>query len=80
MTPDEVLAVARAGQRHAKESCSRSANGQRIHDSVRDDLARFGHKTMSSYLREMWHVLRRPAATARQPGAHGRDEIVSLRG
>ncbi len=83
MTPDEVLAVARAGQRQGcKEALfSLGERPEEIYDSVRADLARFGHKTMSSYLREMCERVLNE--TGLQPhvnqGLMERDEIVSLR-
>jgi 7,8-didemethyl-8-hydroxy-5-deazariboflavin synthase CofG subunit len=83
MTPDEVLAVARAGQRQGcKEALfSLGERPEEIYDVVRDDLARFGHRTMSSYLREMCELVL--TETGLQPhvnqGIMDRDEIVSLR-
>jgi FO synthase len=49
MSPDEVLAVARAGRRQGcKEALfSLGERPEEIYDFVRDDLARFGHKTLS---------------------------------
>ncbi len=83
MTPDEVLAVARAGRRQGcKEALfSLGERPEEIYDFVRDDLARFGHKTMSSYVREMCELVLKE--TGLQPhvnqGIMDRDEIVSLR-
>ena len=83
MTPDEVLAVARAGARQGcKEALfSLGERPEEIYDVVRDDLARYGHRTMSSYVREMCELVLRK--TGLQPhvnqGIMERDEIVSLR-
>ncbi len=83
MTPDEVLAVARAGARQGcKEALfSLGERPEEIYDVVRDDLARYGHRTMSSYVREMCELVLRE--TGLQPhvnqGIMERDEIVSLR-
>src|SRR6202521_1172125 len=83
MSPDEVLAVARAGARQGcKEALfSLGERPEEIYESVRDDLARFGHATTSSYLREMAGLVLRE--TGLQPhinqGLMERDEIVSLR-
>ncbi len=83
MSPDEVLAVARAGQRQGcKEALfSLGERPEETYDFVRDDLARFGHKTTSSYVREMAELVLRE--TGLQPhinqGLMERDEIVSLR-
>ncbi len=83
MTPDEVLAVARAGQRQGcKEALfSLGERPEEIYDVVRGDLARYGHRTMSSYVREMCERVLRE--TGLQPhvnqGIMERDEIVSLR-
>jgi FO synthase len=83
MTPDEVLAVARAGARQGcKEALfSLGERPEEIYENVRTDLARFGHATMSSYLREMAELVLRE--TGLQPhinqGLMERDEIVSLR-
>jgi FO synthase len=83
MTPDEVLAVARAGARQGcKEALfSLGERPEEIYDVVRADLARYGHRTMSSYLREMCDLVLRK--TGLQPhvnqGIMERDEIVSLR-
>jgi 7,8-didemethyl-8-hydroxy-5-deazariboflavin synthase CofG subunit len=83
MTPDEVLSVARAGARQGcKEALfSLGERPEEVYDFVRDDLARFGHRTMSSYLREMCDLVLRE--TGLQPhvnqGVMERDEIVALR-
>lgn len=83
MTPDEVLAVARAGARQGcKEALfSLGERPEEIYEGVRADLARFGHATMSSYLREM--AERVLCETGLQPhinqGLMERDEIISLR-
>ncbi len=83
MTPDEVLAVARAGARQGcKEALfSLGERPEEIYDVSRDDLARFGHRTTSSYLREMCELVLRE--TGLQPhvnqGIMERDEIASLR-
>jgi FO synthase len=83
MSPDEVLAVARAGKRQGcKEALfSLGERPEETYDFVRDDLARFGHKTTSSYLREMAELVLRE--TGLQPhinqGLMEREEIVSLR-
>ena len=80
MSPDEVLAVARAGARQGcKEALfSLGERPEEIYDFVRDDLARFGHETTSSYLREMAELVLRE--TGLQPhinqGLMERDEIV----
>ena len=83
MSPDEVLAVARAGARQGcKEALfSLGERPEETYDFVRDDLARFGHKTTSFYLREMCELVLRE--TGLQPhvnqGLMERAEIVSLR-
>jgi FO synthase len=83
MSPDEVLAVARAGQRQGcKEALfSLGERPEEIYDFVRDDLARYGHTTMSSYLREMCELVLRK--TGLQPhvnqGIMEPGEIASLR-
>ena len=83
MSPDEVLAVARAGKRQGcKEALfSLGERPEEIYDVVRADLARFGHATMSSYVHEMAELVLRE--TGLQPhinqGLMERDEIVSLR-
>lgn len=83
MSPDEVLAVARAGMRQGcKEALfSLGERPEETYDFVRDDLARFGHQTTSSYVREMAELVLRE--TGLQPhinqGLMERDEIVSLR-
>jgi 7,8-didemethyl-8-hydroxy-5-deazariboflavin synthase CofG subunit len=77
------LAVARAG---ARQGCKEAlfSLGERpedIYDVAREDLARFGHRTTTSYLREMCELVLRE--TGLQPhvnqGIMERDEIVSLR-
>ena len=83
MSPDEVLAVARAGQRMGcKEALfSLGERPEETYDFVRDDLARYGHTTTSSYVREMAELVLRE--TGLQPhinqGLMERDEIRSLR-
>ncbi len=83
MSPDEVLAVARAGQRQGcKEALfSLGERPEEVYDFVRDDLARYGHTTTSSYLREMCELVLRE--TGLQPhvnqGLMEPEEIASLR-
>ena len=83
MTPDEVLAVARAGARQGcKEALfSLGERPEEIYDVVRDDLARFGHRTMSSYLREMCELVLRETGLLphTNQGVMDRDEIAALR-
>ncbi|HEY7801842.1 MAG TPA: 7,8-didemethyl-8-hydroxy-5-deazariboflavin synthase CofG [Dehalococcoidia bacterium] len=83
MTPDEVLAVARAGQRQGcKEALfSLGERPEEIYDFVRDDLARFGHRTTSAYVREMAErVLRETGLLPHiNQGIMEREEIASLR-
>ncbi|MGH7635026.1 MAG: radical SAM protein, partial [Gemmatimonadaceae bacterium] len=83
MSPDEVLAVARAGQRQGcKEALfSLGERPEEIYDLVRDDLARFGHSTTSSYVREMAErVLRETGLLPHiNQGIMDRDEIAALR-
>src|SRR5581483_5090626 len=83
MTPDEVLAVARAGARAGcKEALfSLGERPEEIYDFVRDDLARFGHRTTSSYLREMAErVLHETGLLPHvNQGIMEPDEIASLR-
>jgi FO synthase len=83
MSPDEVLAVARAGKRQGcKEALfSLGERPEEIYDFVRDDLARFGHKTTSSYLREMCELVLRETGLLphTNQGIMDRDEIVALR-
>lgn len=83
MSPDEVLAVAKEGARQGcKEALfSLGERPEETYDFVREDLARFGHTTMSSYLREMCELVLRE--TGLQPhvnqGIMEREEIVALR-
>jgi len=83
MSPDEVLAVARAGARQGcKEALfSLGERPEEVYEAARSDLARYGHRTTSSYLREMCELVLRE--TGLQPhvnqGIMERDEIVSLR-
>ncbi|HYM16422.1 MAG TPA: 7,8-didemethyl-8-hydroxy-5-deazariboflavin synthase CofG [Dehalococcoidia bacterium] len=83
MSPDEVLAVARAGARQGcKEALfSLGERPEEVYDVVRDDLARYGHATTSSYLREMCELVLRE--TGLQPhvnqGVMEPGEIASLR-
>jgi FO synthase len=83
MSPDDVLGVARAGQRMGcKEALfSLGERPEETYDFVRDDLARYGHATTSSYVREMAELVLRE--TGLQPhinqGLMEREEIVSLR-
>jgi len=83
MTPDEVLAVARAGARQGcKEALfSLGERPEEIYDFVRDDLARYGHRTMSSYLGEMCgRVLRETGLLPHvNQGIMDEEEIVALR-
>ena len=83
MSPDEVLAVARAGQRQGcKEALfSLGERPEEIYDFVREDLARFGHKTTSSYLREMCQLVLRETGLLphANQGVMERKEIESLR-
>jgi FO synthase len=83
MSPDEVLAVARAGKRQGcKEALfSLGERPEEIYDFVRDDLARFGHKTMSSYLVDMCELVLRETGLLphANQGVMERDEIVALR-
>lgn len=83
MTPDEVLAVARAG---ARQGCKEAlfSLGERPEETygfVRDDLARFGHRTMSSYLREMCGLVLRETGLLphSNQGIMEREEIEALR-
>jgi FO synthase len=83
MSPDEVLAVARQGARQGcKEALfSLGERPEEIYDFVRNDLARYGHKTTSSYLREMCELVLRE--TGLMPhvnqGVMEAEEIASLR-
>jgi len=83
MSPDEVLAVARAGQRQGcKEALfSLGERPEEIYEDVRADLARFGHRTMSSYLREMCDLVLRETGLLphANQGVMERDEIAALR-
>ncbi len=83
MTPEEVLAVAGAGARAGcKEALfSLGERPEEIYDFVRDDLARFGHRTMSSYLREMCELVLRETGLLphANQGIMDRDEIAALR-
>jgi FO synthase len=83
MSPDEVLAVARSGARQGcKEALfSLGERPEEIYDFVRDDLARFGHATMSSYLREMCELVLRETGLLphTNQGLMERDEIATLR-
>jgi FO synthase len=83
MSPDEVLAVARAGKRQGcKEALfSLGERPEEIYDFVREDLARFGHTTMSSYLREMCELVLRETGLLphTNQGIMEREEIVALR-
>ena len=83
LSPDEVLAVARAGARQGcKEALfSLGERPEEIYDFVRDDLARYGHATTSSYLREMCELVLRETGLLphTNQGLMERDEIVALR-
>jgi FO synthase len=83
MSPDEVLAVARAGQRQGcKEALfSLGERPEEIYDGVREDLARFGHTTMSSYLREMCELVLRETGLLphANQGIMEPEEIAALR-
>jgi FO synthase len=83
MSPDEVLAVARAGQRQGcKEALfSLGERPEEIYGGVRDDLARFGHTTMSSYLREMCELVLRETGLLphANQGIMEPEEIAALR-
>ena len=83
MSPDEVLAVAEAGRRQGcKEALfSLGEKPEEIYDFVRDDLRRFGHETMVSYLREMCErVLSETGLLPHaNPGIMSREEVASLR-
>jgi len=83
MSPDEVLAVARAGARQGcKEALfSLGERPEEIYDIVRGDLARFGHTTMSSYLREMCELVLRETGLLphANQGIMERAEIAALR-
>jgi FO synthase len=83
MSPDEVLAVARAGQRQGcKEALfSLGERPEEIYEFVRDDLAKYGHTTTSSYLREMCELVLRETGLLphSNQGIMDRDEIAALR-
>ncbi len=83
MSPDEVLSVARAGVRQGcKEALfSLGERPEEIYDGVRADLARFGHRTMSSYLRAMCELVLRETGLMphSNQGIMERDEIIALR-
>jgi FO synthase len=84
MTPDEVLSVARAGKRQGcKEALfSLGERPEEIYEGVREDLARFGHRTMSSYLREMCDLVLRETGLLphSNQGIMEPEEIAALRG
>ena len=83
MTPDEVLAVAEAGrQAGCKEALfSLGEKPEETHDSVREDLARFGHDSTISYLREMCErvLFETGLLPHANPGIMSREELTSLR-
>ena len=83
MSPEEVLAVARAGQRQGcKEALfSLGERPEEIYDFVRDDLARYGHTTMSSYLGDMCELVLRETGLLphSNQGVMEREEIATLR-
>ncbi|MEX2246832.1 MAG: 7,8-didemethyl-8-hydroxy-5-deazariboflavin synthase CofG [Dehalococcoidia bacterium] len=83
MSPDEVLAVARAGARQGcKEALfSLGERPEETYDFVRGDLARYGHRTMSSYLREMCELVLRETGLLphANQGIMDADEIAALR-
>ncbi len=83
MSPDEVLAVARAGQRMGcKEALfSLGERPEEIYKGVRDDLAQFGHTSMSAYLREMCGLVLRETGLLphANQGIMESEEIASLR-
>ena len=83
MSPDEVMAVAEAGRRQGcKEALfSLGEKPEEIYDVVRDDLRRFGHETMISYLREQCErVLSETGLLPHaNPGIMSREEVASLR-
>ncbi|MGB6836584.1 MAG: 7,8-didemethyl-8-hydroxy-5-deazariboflavin synthase CofG [Dehalococcoidia bacterium] len=84
MTPDEVLAVAEAGrQAGCKEALfSLGEKPEEIYDSVREDLAHFGHDSTISYLREMCErvLFETGLLPHANPGIMSCEELASLRG
>jgi len=84
MTPDEVLALAEAGaQAGCKEALfSLGEKPEEIYESVREDLARFGHDSTISYLREMCErvLFETGLLPHANPGIMSRAELASLRG
>jgi FO synthase len=83
MSPDEVLAVARQGQlQGCKEALfSLGERPEEIYGVARADLARYGHATTSSYLREMCELVLRETGLLphANQGIMERDEIAALR-
>ncbi len=83
MTPDEVLAVAEQGRRQGcKEALfSLGERPEEVYDFVRDDLRRFGHETMISYLREQCEIVLSETGLLphANPGIMSYDEVASLR-
>jgi 7,8-didemethyl-8-hydroxy-5-deazariboflavin synthase CofG subunit len=84
MTPDEVLAVAEAGREAGcKEALfSLGERPEEVYDSVREELARFGHDSTISYLREMCErvLFETGLLPHANPGVMSREELTSLRG
>ena len=83
LSPDDVLAIAEAGRRRGcKEALfSLGEKPEEIYDFVRDDLRRFGHDTMISYLREQCErVLSETGLLPHaNPGIMSQEEVASLR-
>lgn len=83
MTPDEVLAVARAGARAGcKEALfSLGEAPEEIYDFYRDQLRALGHDSTISYLRAMAELVLRETGLLPHvnPGVMTYDDIASLR-
>jgi len=83
MSPDEVLAVARAGRhlgcREALFSLGEAP--EEVHEAARRDLARVGHTSTISYLRAMCELVldRSGLLPHANPGVMTRDDIAALR-
>lgn len=83
MSPDEVLAVARAGRHLACREAlfSLGEAPEEVHEAARRDLARVGHTSTISYLRAMCELVldRTGLLPHANPGVMTRDDIAALR-
>ena len=83
MTPDEVLAVARAGQAQGCQEAlfSLGEKPEELHARARDDLRRLGYSSTTSYLAAMCALVYRETGLLPHAncGVLTRDELLELR-